>query len=123
AIKKAKLTVLLLPGTGTVEDLKMAADCGATVVRVATHVTEADIGEQHIGIAKKMGMMAVGFLMMSHMVPPEKVVEQAKLFESYGADYINIADSAGAMLSEDDITRVGAVVEADRVRVGFIANK
>ncbi|MGI9862764.1 4-hydroxy-2-oxovalerate aldolase [Moorella naiadis] len=122
AIKKGKLTVLLLPGIGTVEDLKMAADCGAKVVRVATHVTEADIGEQHIGIAKKMGMMAVGFLMMAHMVPPEKVVEQAKLFESYGADYINIADSAGAMLPEDVKARVGAVVEAVKVPVGFHAH-
>lgn len=122
AIKKGKLTVLLLPGIGTVEDLKMAADCGAKVVRVATHVTEADIGEQHISIAKKMGMMAVGFLMMAHMVPPEKVVEQAKLFESYGADYINIADSAGAMLPEDVKARVGAVVEAVKVPVGFHAH-
>ncbi|MGI6286643.1 4-hydroxy-2-oxovalerate aldolase [Neomoorella humiferrea] len=122
AIKKGKLTVLLLPGIGTVEDLKMAADCGAKVVRVATHVTEADIGEQHIGIAKKMGMEAVGFLMMCHMAPPEKVVEQAKLFESYGADYINIADSAGAMLPEDVKARVGAVVEAVKVPVGFHAH-
>lgn len=122
AIKKGKLTVLLLPGIGTVEDLKMAADCGAKVVRVATHVTEADIGEQHIGLAKKLGMMAVGFLMMCHMAPPEKVVEQAKLFESYGADYINIADSAGAMLPEDVKARVGAVVEAVKVPVGFHAH-
>lgn len=122
AIKKGKLTVLLLPGIGTIEDLKMAADCGAKVVRVATHVTEADIGEQHIGMAKKLGMMAVGFLMMCHMAPPEKVVEQAKLFESYGADYINIADSAGAMLPEDVKARVGAVVEAVKVPVGFHAH-
>src|SRR5450756_2770992 len=97
-IKRAKLTVLLIPGIGTQEDLKMAADNGTRAVRVATHVTEADIGEQHIGLAKKLGMEAVGFLMMVHMSPPEKVVEQARLFESFGADWINIADSAGAML-------------------------
>ncbi|MGI9861822.1 4-hydroxy-2-oxovalerate aldolase [Moorella naiadis] len=122
AIKKGKLTVLLLPGIGTIEDLQLAAGCGAKVVRVATHVTEADVGEQHIGLAKKMGMMAVGFLMMCHMVPPEKVVEQAKLFESYGADYINVADSAGAMLPEDVKARVGAVVEAVKIPVGFHAH-
>lgn len=121
-IKKAKLTVLLLPGIGTIEDLKMAADCGATVVRVATHVTEADIAEQHIGMAKDLGMMAVGFLMMAHMVPPEKVVEQAKLFESYGADYVNIADSAGAMLPKDVQDRVAAVVDALKIPVGFHAH-
>ncbi len=122
AIKRGKLTVLLLPGIGTIEDMKMAADCGAKVVRVATHVTEADVGEQHIRMAKDMGMMAVGFLMMCHMVPPEKVVEQAKLFESYGADYINIADSAGAMLPDDVRARVGAVVEAVNVPVGYHAH-
>lgn len=121
-VKRANLTVLLLPGIGTVEDLKMAAAYGAKVVRVATHVTEADIAQQHIGIAKKMGMTAVGFLMMCHMAPPEKVVEQAKLFESYGADYINIADSAGAMLPADVTARVKAVVEAVKVPVGFHAH-
>jgi 4-hydroxy 2-oxovalerate aldolase len=100
----------------------MAADNGARAVRVATHVTEADIGEQHIGLTKKLGMEAVGFLMMVHMSPPEKVVEQARLFESYGADWINIADSAGAMLPEDVKARVGAVVDAVKVPVGFHAH-
>jgi 4-hydroxy-2-oxovalerate aldolase len=121
-VKNAKLTVLLLPGIGTIEDLKMAADCGAKVVRVATHVTEADISEQHIGMAKKLGMMAVGFLMMAHMAPPEKIVEQAKLLESYGADYVNIADSAGALLPEEVTERIGAVVQALKVPVGFHAH-
>jgi len=121
-IKKGKLMILLLPGIGTIEDLKMAAGCGAKAARVATHVTEADISEQHIGMAKKLGMMAVGFLMMVHMVPPEKVVEQAKLLESYGADYINIADSAGALLPDGVTERVGAVVQALKVPVGFHAH-
>lgn len=121
-IKKGKLTVLLLPGIGTIEDLKMAADCGAKVVRVATHVTEADISEQHIGMAKKLGMMAVGFLAMAHMAPTEKIVEQAKLFESYGADYVNIGDSAGALFPDEVTERIGAVVQALKVPVGFHAH-
>ncbi|MGB9866509.1 MAG: 4-hydroxy-2-oxovalerate aldolase [Bacillota bacterium] len=121
-IKRAKLTVLLLPGIGTQEDLKMAIDCGARAVRVATHVTEADIGEQHIGMAKKMGMEAFGFLMMCHMAPPEKIVEQAKLFEGYGSDYIYVADSAGAMLPDEVRAKVAAVVEAVNVPVGFHAH-
>ncbi|GAW91025.1 4-hydroxy-2-oxovalerate aldolase [Calderihabitans maritimus] len=121
-IKRGKLTVLLLPGIGTQEDLEMARDCGAQAVRVATHVTEADIGEQHIGLAKKLGMKAFGFLMLSHMVPPEKVAEQAKLFESYGAEVIYVADSAGAMLPDDVKARVGAVCDAVNVPVGFHAH-
>ena len=122
SIKKGKLTVLLLPGVGTIEDLRMAADCNAKVVRVATHVTEADIGMQHIGLGKKLGMMSVGMLMMSHMVPPEKVAEQAALMESYGADYVNIADSAGAMVPDDVKARINAVVDAVKIPVGFHAH-
>lgn len=123
AIKKGTLTVLLLPGIGTQEDLQMAIDCGAKAVRVATHVTEADIGEQHIGMGKKMGMQTFGFLMMSHMVPPEKVAEQAKLFESYGADVVYVADSAGAMLPEDVRARVSAVCAEVKIPVGFHAHE
>jgi 4-hydroxy 2-oxovalerate aldolase len=94
-VKNAKLAVLLLPGIGTIEDLKKARERGANAVRVATHVTEADIAIQHIAWAKQAGMFATGFLMMTHMASPEKIVEQAKYFVDAGADYINLADSAG----------------------------
>lgn len=122
AIRNGKLTVLLLPGIGTREDLHMALECGAGAVRVATHVTEADIAEQHIGLARKMGMTAFGFLMLSHMRPPEVVAEQAKLFESFGADVVYVADSAGAMLPKDVRARVEAVVSAVKIPVGFHAH-
>jgi 4-hydroxy-2-oxovalerate aldolase len=122
ALRRAKLTVLLIPGIGTKEDLEMAAGRGVRAVRVATHVTEADIGEQHLGLARKMSMEAFGFLMMSHMAPPEKVVEQARLFESCGAGVVYVADSAGAMLPGDVTARVSAVVEAVKIPVGFHAH-
>ncbi len=79
-VKNAKLAVLLLPGVGTIEDLEEARACGAEAVRVATHVTEADIAIQHLKAAARMGMMPVGFLMMAHMAAPEKILEQAKIF-------------------------------------------
>lgn len=118
-VNKSKLAVLLLPGIGTIEDLKKAKENGAEVVRVATHVTEADIGIQHIQAAKNMGMMAVGFLMMSHMASPEKILEQAKIFVDAGADYINIADSAGYMLPDDVKARVSLVKNSIDIPVGF----
>jgi 4-hydroxy-2-oxovalerate aldolase len=121
-VRSAKLTVLLLPGIGTRDDLEMAAGQGVRAVRVATHVTEADIAEQHIGFTKKKGMEAFGFLMMGHMAPPEKVAEQARLFESYGADVVYVADSAGTMLPDDVRARIQAVVDAVRVPVGFHAH-
>jgi len=121
-IKNSKLTVLLLPGIGTIEDLEQAKENGAQAVRVATHVTEADIGIQHIKYAKSIDMMAVGFLMMTHMASPEKIVEQAKIFVDCGADYINLADSAGYMLPDDVRARVSALREAIDIPIGFHAH-
>lgn len=121
-IHNAKLTVLLLPGIGTIEDLKRANACGAKAVRVASHVTEADVSEQHIKEAKNMNMMAVGFLMMIHMASPEQIAEEAKKMESYGADYINLADSAGYLMPEDVKARIAAVKNAVNIPVGFHAH-
>lgn len=122
SVQNAKIAVLLLPGIGTIADLERAKSCGASVVRVATHSTEADISAQHIGAAKKMGLMAVGFLMMVHMLDPESLAEQAKKMESYGADYINLADSAGALLPEQVKERIEAVRAAVSIPVGFHAH-
>ncbi len=118
SLKNSKLAVLLLPGIGTGKDLEMAAGYGARVVRVATHVTEADIGEQHIKIAKKLGMEAFGFLMMSHMVEPDVIAEQARLFEDFGADAVYVTDSAGAMLPDQVVARIAAVKRAVSIPVG-----
>jgi 4-hydroxy 2-oxovalerate aldolase len=118
-VKNAKLAVLLLPGIGTIEDLKKAQEKGANAVRVATHVTEADIAIQHIGYAKKAGMFTTGFLMMCHMASPEKIVEQAKIFEEAGADYINLADSSGFMTPTDVRLRVQALKASTKLPVGF----
>ncbi|HHJ36091.1 MAG TPA: 4-hydroxy-2-oxovalerate aldolase [Gammaproteobacteria bacterium] len=101
AVKQAKISALLLPGIGTVEDLKMARDCGVSTIRVATHCTEADVSEQHISSAVEMGLDTVGFLMMSHMLAAEKIVEQAQLMVSYGANCIYMTDSAGYMLPDE----------------------
>ncbi|WP_286695923.1 4-hydroxy-2-oxovalerate aldolase [Spongiibacter sp. UBA1325] len=106
AVKNAKISALLLPGIGTVDHLKMAADLGVSTIRVATHCTEADVSEQHIGMASEMGLDTVGFLMMTHMIGAEEIVEQAKLMESYGANCIYCTDSAGYMLPDQVQERI-----------------
>ncbi len=98
AIENATLAVLLLPGIGTVEDLKQAYAAGARSVRVATHCTEADVSRQHIEWARAAGMDVACLLMLAHMTPPENFARQAKLMESYGAHCIYVTDSAGALL-------------------------
>lgn len=111
-MKQAKVSALLLPGIGTVDHLKMAHELGVSTIRVATHCTEADVSEQHISMARKMGMDTVGFLMMAHMNSAEGLVKQAKLMESYGANCIYITDSAGYMLPDDVKERLSAVRQA-----------
>lgn len=105
-VKSAKISALLLPGIGTVDHLKMAADLGVATIRVATHCTEADVSEQHIGMAAQMGLDTVGFLMMTHMIEAEQIVEQAKLMESFGANCIYCTDSAGYLLPDQVKERI-----------------
>ena len=121
-VKSSRLAVLLLPGIGTREDLKMAITKGAKIARIATHVTEADISEQHIKMAKGMGLEVMTFLMLAHMEEPRKVLEQAELMESYGADVVYVVDSAGAMLPDDVRARVGLLKEKLGVEIGFHAH-
>jgi 4-hydroxy-2-oxovalerate/4-hydroxy-2-oxohexanoate aldolase len=120
-MQRARVSALLLPGIGTVDDLRMARDCGVATIRVATHCTEADVSRQHIGLSRELGLDTVGFLMMAHMIEPAALLAQAKLMESYGANCIYCTDSAGYMLPADVTARIGllrAELAAD-VEVGF----
>ena len=107
-VENALLTTLLLPGIGTIEELKHAYKLGVRSVRVATHCTEADVSRQHIETARGMGMDTIGFLMMSHMSEPDALAEQAKLMESYGATCVYVTDSGGALDMDGYIARLEA---------------
>jgi 4-hydroxy-2-oxovalerate/4-hydroxy-2-oxohexanoate aldolase len=118
---QAKVSALLLPGIGTVDHLKMAHELGVHTIRVATHCTEADVSEQHITFARKLGMDTVGFLMMAHMSDPARLVTQARLMEGYGANCVYVTDSAGHMLPDDVTARIAAVRDAlkPETEIGF----
>jgi len=121
--RQARIACLLLPGIGTAEDLKAIADVGVTVARVATHCTEADIAEQHIGMAKRLGMEAVGFLMMSHMLSPDGLLAQARLMQEAGADIVYCVDSAGALTVPQARDRITALVQGLDIAVGMHAHE
>jgi 4-hydroxy-2-oxovalerate/4-hydroxy-2-oxohexanoate aldolase len=120
-MKNAKVSALLLPGIGTVDHLRMALDCGIATIRVATHCTEADVAEQHISLARELGLDTVGFLMMAHMTEPAALLQQAKLMESYGAHCVYVTDSAGYMLPDDVTARIGALRDGlkTQTQIGF----
>jgi 4-hydroxy 2-oxovalerate aldolase len=112
SVRRAKVTALLIPGIGTIDDLKTAVDAGVRSVRIATHCTEADISAQHMEHARNMGLDVAGFLMMAHMAPAAELARQAKLMESYGAHCVYVVDSAGALLMHEVADRFKAFSDA-----------
>lgn len=120
-LKNSAVSVLLVPGIGTIEDLKKVEDIGVKTVRVATHCTEADVSEQHIKYCVQQGFDTVGFLMMAHKTTPENILEQAKLMHGYGANCLYVTDSAGHMLPEDVTAKIALLRNEfpDEIEIGF----
>jgi 4-hydroxy 2-oxovalerate aldolase len=124
-VKNARLTTLLLPGIGTLHELRRAFESGITSVRIATHCTEADVAAQHITAAREWGMDVSGFLMMSHLSEPAALAKQAKLMESYGAVCVYVTDSAGRLTMNGVRERIRAyrdVLDAD-TQIGIHAHQ
>jgi 4-hydroxy 2-oxovalerate aldolase len=121
-IGESTLVTLMLPGLGVMDEIREAVEHGVGGVRVATHVTEADIAEQHLRFCRDLGLRTFGFLMMTHLAPPEVVAEQARIMEEAGAEVVYLADSAGYMTEQGVRDRVGAVRAAVRAEIGVHAH-
>ena len=119
--RNAKIAALMLPGVGTKDDISTVAELGVSVIRIATHCTEADVSEQHFGLARDIGLETVGFLMMAHSQPPEVLAKQARIMVDAGCQCVYVVDSAGAMVLEDASDRVAALVAeiGPDAQVGF----
>jgi 4-hydroxy 2-oxovalerate aldolase len=122
--KNAKIAALMVPGIGTLDDIRFIKDIGLSIVRVATHCTEADVSIQHFGLARQLGLETVGFLMMAHSQAPEVLAKQARIMADAGCQCVYVVDSAGAMILDDVTERVSAVVAelGSDAQVGFHAH-
>ena len=118
-LEHARLAALLLPGIGTIREIEAAMEWGIDTIRIATHCTEADVARQHIEFSREAGLDTVGFLMMAHMIPTDKLVEEARKMESYGAHCVYVTDSAGALLMGETRDRIEALKDALECEVGF----
>jgi 4-hydroxy 2-oxovalerate aldolase len=125
AARTAKIACLLIPGIGTAEDLRAVADLGASVARIATHCTEADVSIQHFAVARDLGMDTVGFLMLSHRTTPQNLAKQARIMADAGCRCVYVVDSAGALLPDGVAERVAALVAelGDDAQVGVHAHQ
>jgi len=118
---RSKVACLMLPGVGTSDDIKTIADMGVSIVRIATHCTEADVAIQHFGLARELGLETVGFLMMAHSQAPEILAGQARIMADAGCQCVYVTDSAGALILEQVSDRIGALVSelGSDAAVGF----
>jgi 4-hydroxy 2-oxovalerate aldolase len=119
--RQAKIAFLMLPGLGTTDDIRQAAGNGASICRIATHCTEADISIQHFKVARSIGLETVGFLMMAHSQPPEVLAKQARIMADAGAQCVYVVDSAGSLIMDGVSDRIAALVAelGDDAQVGF----
>ena len=118
---RSRIAFLMLPGVGVQDDIRRAHDNGASICRIATHCTEADVSEQHFGLARELGLETVGFLMMAHSQPPEELAKQARIMVDAGCQCVYVVDSAGALVMEQTSDRIAALVDeiGSQAQVGF----
>jgi 4-hydroxy 2-oxovalerate aldolase len=118
---RARIAFLMLPGVGTIEDVKHAHEAGAQVARIATHCTEADTAVQHFRAARDLGLETVGFLMLAHRIGPAELAAQARVMVDAGAQCVYVVDSAGALMLGEAQTRVRALCDeiSPDAQVGF----
>ncbi|MCX5694153.1 MAG: 4-hydroxy-2-oxovalerate aldolase [Candidatus Omnitrophica bacterium] len=122
-LKRTKLGVFLIPGFGTIkDDIQPAIDYGADLFCVANHCTEADVTKQHIEFLTKKNKEAYGVLMMYHMAPKERLLQEALKMQSYGAKGVILMDSAGASTPDMVSETVSYLAANIEIKLGFHAH-
>jgi len=119
-LTKTKLGAYMIPGFGTIDDdIVPALEIGVELFKFGCHCTEANITRQHIEFVKDKRKIAYGVLMMYHMASTERLLEEAKKMESYGADGVIIMDSAGASTPELVKKTISTLKAGTKFEIGF----
>jgi len=122
-LKNTKLGAFLIPGFGTIkDDIAPAIDIGVDLFCVAIHCTEADVTKQHIEYLRKKDKETYGIMMMYHMAPKERLLEEALKMQSYGAQGVILMDSAGASTPEMVAETVSYLAQNIQIKLGFHAH-
>lgn len=121
-VSKTAMCIVTLPGIGTRYELQIAKDAGVKIARIATQITECDIGKQHIAMARSMGFHTRTLLPHAAPLSVEDTVKYATLSAQLGSQVIYILDGGGAMLPEEVYERVARsrdAVEKYGAKIGF----
>ena len=119
-LKRTKLGAFMIPGFGTIKDqLIPAIEDGVDIFKIGCHCTEADTTKAHIEYLARNKKEVYGILMMYHMASAEKILEESRKMESYGAKGVILMDSAGASTIEMVKRTVALLCENLEIRVGF----
>ncbi len=119
-LEHTQLGTFVTVGFGTIADhIEPAILEGVSLFCIASHCTEADTSRKYIEYLADVGKEVYGVLMNIHLSSPEKLLEQTKLIQEYGADGIILMDSAGASTPEDVKRIVTTLYDKLNIDIGF----
>lgn len=119
ALTEAKFGTFLIPGIGSLDSLRRAAENGMGFVRIGTNVTDVDSAREYIEVARELGLYVSSNLMKSYAVSTSALLEQARKACAWGAHVVSVVDSAGGMLPDEVREAVSALSAHLGCRVGF----
>ena len=116
---KAGIGMFFQPKFGNRSHLEKIKDAGMTFVRIGTNVGEVAKAEEMLRASRDVGLETRFSLMKAWATTAEKLAEDARAVEGYGAEFIHIMDSTGSFMP-DEVERYCEIVgKAVKVRVGF----
>jgi len=116
---KGSLGMFQTAGYARAEDIRAAADCGLSFLRVGSNAGDGEKAVKAVQLVKAAGLTCRYSLMKAYLLNPGELAAEARMLESAGVDKITVMDSAGTMFPEEAAAYVTALKQAVRIPVGF----